>query len=183
MIKISNFCLWANPILYLPFHQHEDHWSKPDIHGIQDLFVWVDCHGKNTEWLPLFFAGNFDSVWCDMFSAQKMEKKTLFFSALMNVRVRPPRQNLFFHGVFPLLRTMHKQATMHRCFKMGNVSCRIISDTFLFICKIHVSAVSMACHCRIHAASRHHRLWLMITHGYAWFLHFAADVSDDCSWL
>ena len=50
-----------------------------------------------------------------------------------------------------------EQAMMHGYFKMGNVSCRIVSDTTLFTCKIHVLAMSMACPCRIHIVSRHHR--------------------------
>ena len=41
---------------------------------------------------------------------------------------------------------------------MGNVSCRIVSDTSHFTCKIRVLAMSMACPCRIHAISGHHRL-------------------------
>ena len=46
---------------------------------------------------------------------------------------------------------------MHEYFKMGNESRRIISDTSLLMYKIHVPTVSMACPCRIHAISVHHR--------------------------
>ena len=46
----------------------------------------------------------------------------------------------------------------------GNVSCRIVSDTYLFICKIRVPAVSMACPCRIHGVSGNHRFWLLCSH-------------------
>ena len=48
---------------------------------------------------------------------------------------------------------------MHGYFKMDNVSCRIVSDTSLFMCKIRVLAVSMACPCRVHAVSGHHSPW------------------------
>ena len=45
---------------------------------------------------------------------------------------------------------------MHGYFEMGNVACRIVSDTSLFMCKIRVLAVSMAYPIRIHAISGHH---------------------------
>ena len=47
------------------------------------------------------------------------------------------------------------QPMTHGYFKMGNVSCRIISDTLLFMCKICVPAISTAC-------PRHNMLYLGI---------------------
>ena len=43
---------------------------------------------------------------------------------------------------------------MHGFFKMGNVSCRIVSNTSLFMCKIHVPDMSWPYPCR----SVHHRI-------------------------
>ena len=50
----------------------------------------------------------------------------------------------------------HHQAMMHGYFKMVNISCRIVFDTSLFICKICVLAVSMAYPNCFHAVSGHH---------------------------
>ena len=47
---------------------------------------------------------------------------------------------------------------MHGYFKMGSLSCRIVSDTSLFIYKTRIPAVSMTCFCRIHAVPVHHSL-------------------------
>ena len=47
---------------------------------------------------------------------------------------------------------------MHGYFKMGNVSCRIVSDTSLFIYKICVSVVSNTCPDHIHTISVHYRI-------------------------
>lgn len=47
---------------------------------------------------------------------------------------------------------------MHRFFKIGKVSCHIVSDTSHFKCKIRVPAISMACPYRLHAVSGHHSL-------------------------
>ena len=43
--------------------------------------------------------------------------------------------------------------TMHGCFKIGNISCHIVSDTSLLMFKISVLTISMVCPCRIHAVS------------------------------
>ena len=54
---------------------------------------------------------------------------------------------------------------MHGCFEMGNVLCRIVSDTSLSTGKIRVLAVSMAYPSHIHAISGHHRLDVNIRGG------------------
>lgn len=36
---------------------------------------------------------------------------------------------------------------MHGYIKLGNVSCRIVSYTSLFMCKSRVTTISMACPC------------------------------------
>ena len=51
---------------------------------------------------------------------------------------------------------------MHGYFEMGNVLCRVVSDTLYFMCKIHVLAVSMVYPSRIHAVCRHHGLRMLI---------------------
>ena len=49
-------------------------------------------------------------------------------------------------------------AMMHRYFKMGSVSCHIVSDTSLFMCKTRVPTMSLACPYCIYAVFVHHRL-------------------------
>lgn len=49
----------------------------------------------------------------------------------------------------------YSQPMMHGCFKVGNVSCCIVSDTLFFIFKIRVLAISKACPYCIHALSGH----------------------------
>lgn len=52
---------------------------------------------------------------------------------------------------------------VHRYFKMDNLLCRIIFNTLLFMYKILVFTVSMACPYRITTVSVHHRMgrtWL-----------------------
>ena len=50
------------------------------------------------------------------------------------------------------------KAMMHGYFKMGNALCRMVSNTSLFMCKIRVLIVSMACPFYVYAVSGHHRL-------------------------
>lgn len=49
-------------------------------------------------------------------------------------------------------------AIMHRYFKMSNASCHIVFDALLFMCKIHVLAISIAYLCRIHTVFGNHNL-------------------------
>lgn len=50
------------------------------------------------------------------------------------------------------------ELTMHRFFKMDNVSCFIIFNTFqLFKNKICITAITMVCFCSIYVVSGHQR--------------------------
>lgn len=53
-----------------------------------------------------------------------------------------------------------RQPMTPRYFEISNVSCQVLSDTSLFICKIRVHAISMACSCWMHTACGHHSIWL-----------------------
>lgn len=48
-------------------------------------------------------------------------------------------------------------AMINSYFKNGNVLCGIVSTTTLFMSKIFVPVLSMACPCRIHTVFGHHR--------------------------
>ena len=66
------------------------------------------------------------------------------------------------HILIPIHHPGHQtfKIMMHRYFKMGNVSCRILS-LLHFMCEIRVPAMSTACPCRIHPVSGHHRFKMM----------------------
>ena len=66
-----------------------------------------------------------------------------------------------------------RQAMMHGYFKMGNVSCRIVFDTSLYMCKIRVLVVSIACPYRIRAVFGHHSGQVFI------FLFFSEFLSQN----
>lgn len=77
---------------------------------------------------------------------------------------------------YPKLSKVKSPSLMHgyiKIAKMTNLSCRIESDTSLFVYKIRIHAVFIACSCLIHAASGHHR----------WYLQFPYQFQYPYSYL
>lgn len=146
-----------------------------------DVFVWADCPGKKTERLPLFFAGDLKSVWCNVFSAHKMAKR-LVFRTCMDVRVQPLRWNSCL-----VSSSADRTQTSRQSWKEENYTCGLIKskDKKAHMVPYIITYEPNWDHCTL---SNMFFFWITLSNMYCpfsswtctWILYFKILISNKC---